>query len=155
AIDPAATSKAMPMVRSDGTVVLGLVRGDDRFDEARMAAAIGDGCRPATVDEIREAFGAEPGSLGPVGCGGDLVADEARRHGQCVAGANRTGRHLRGVEAGRDFEARFADLREPHEGDSCPRCGGALRFQVAIEVGHIFKLETRYSVPLDALYLDE
>jgi prolyl-tRNA synthetase len=72
-----------------------------------------------------------------------------------VSGANRDGKHLRGVEAGRDFEPRFADLREAKEGDSCSRCGGALRFQEAIEVGHIFKLETRYSEPLGATYLDE
>ncbi|HEX5800357.1 MAG TPA: His/Gly/Thr/Pro-type tRNA ligase C-terminal domain-containing protein, partial [Gaiellaceae bacterium] len=68
---------------------------------------------------------------------------------------NRTGFHLRGVEHGRDFEARFADLREAVEGDSCPQCGGALRFQTAIEVGHIFKLGTFYSVPLGATVLDE
>jgi prolyl-tRNA synthetase len=72
-----------------------------------------------------------------------------------VAGANRTGRHLRGVEHGRDYQARFADLRVPSEGDRCIHCGGALRFQTAIEVGHIFKLGTRYSVPLQAMFLDE
>jgi prolyl-tRNA synthetase len=154
-IDPAATSKAMPAVRPDGTVVLGLVRGDDRLDEARLAAALGEDARPATEDEIRRAFGAEPGSLGPVGFEGEIVADEALRDGQFVAGANRTGRHLLGVQAGRDFEPRFADLRVPREGDTCPACGGALHFQVAIEVGHIFKLESRYSEPLGAVFLDE
>src|SRR5919197_1083577 len=64
-------------------------------------------------------------------------------------------RHLRGVQAGRDFEPRFADLREVREGDACPRCGGRLRLQVAIEVGHIFKLETRFSEPLGATFVDE
>jgi prolyl-tRNA synthetase len=72
-----------------------------------------------------------------------------------VAGANRTGRHLRGVEHGRDFEARFADIREAREGDRCPRCGGKLTFRTAIEVGHIFKLGTYYSEPLAATFLDE
>ena len=72
-----------------------------------------------------------------------------------MAGANRTGCHLRGVEHGRDFEAAFADLRQPREGDRCPNCGGALRFQTAIEVGHIFKFGTRYSEPLGATFLDE
>jgi prolyl-tRNA synthetase len=72
-----------------------------------------------------------------------------------VVGANRDDWHLRGVQAGRDFEARFADLREVRAGDACPRCGGHLRLQVAIEVGHIFKLETRFSVPLEARFLDE
>ena len=154
-IDGAATSKAMPVVKDDGTLVLGLVRGDDRLEEAKLASVLRADFRPATEDEIRRAFGADPGSLGPVGFAGEIVADETLREGQFVAGANRTGRHLRGVEHGRDFTARFADIRQPREGDACPRCGGALRFQTAIEVGHIFKLGTRYSEPLGAAFLDE
>ena len=154
-IDVAATSKAMPVV-ADGHVVLALVRGDDRLDEAKLAAALGAGSRPAQADEISEAFGAKPGSLGPVGFRGRIVLDDALREGQFVAGANRTGYHLRGVEHRRDFEAEVADIRLSREGDACPRCGGALRFQTAIEVGHIFKLGTEpYSVPLGAMYLDE
>jgi prolyl-tRNA synthetase len=120
-IDPAATSKAMPVVKQDGTLVLGLVRGDDRLEEAKMLSALGSDYRPATEEEIREAFGADPGSLGPVGFDGEVVADEALREGQYVAGANRTGRHLLGVEAGRDFQPRFADLRQAREGDTCSR----------------------------------
>jgi len=153
-VDQAATSKAMPVV-SDGRVVLGLVRGDDRLDEVKMVEALGEAFRPATEDEIREAFGAEPGSIGPIGVTVEVVADEALREGQFVAGANKTGRHLRGVEAGRDFEARFANIREVRDGDACPNCGGRLQLQTAIEVGHIFKLGTYYSEPLDATFLDE
>jgi prolyl-tRNA synthetase len=153
-IDPASTSKAMPVTREDGTVVLALVRGDDRLSEEKLNHAV-PGARLATDEEIRAAFGADPGSIGPVGFAGEIVADEALREGQFVAGANRTGFHLRGVEHGRDFEARLADLREATEGDSCPVCGGTLRFQTAIEVGHIFKLGTYYSVPLGATVLDE
>jgi prolyl-tRNA synthetase len=155
ALDPAATSKAMPVVNGDGAVVLGLVRGDDRLDELKLAAALGSSARPATAEEIREAFGADPGSIGPVGFAGEVVADDALREGQFVTGANRTGWHLRGVEHGRDFQAQFADIRQPREGDSCPLCGGRLRFQTAIEVGHIFKLGTFYSEPLGATFLDE
>ncbi len=154
-IDAAATSKAMPVVKTDGTLVLGLVRGDDRLEEGKMASALGSDFRAATDDEIREAFGADGGSLGPVGFGGEIIADETLRDGQFVAGANRTGWHLRGVQAGRDFEPRFADLRQPREGDRCPKCGGALRFQTAIELGHIFKFGARYSEPLGATFLDE
>jgi prolyl-tRNA synthetase len=154
-VDPAATAKAMPLVRTDGTFVLALIRGDDRLEDAKALAAIGGGPRPATAEEITARLGAEPGSVGPVGTDVEIVADEALREGQYVVGANRDGRHLRGVEAGRDFEARFADLRQTQEHDTCPECGGALRFQTAIEVGHIFKLETFYSVPLDATFLDE
>jgi prolyl-tRNA synthetase len=154
-IDPAATSKAMPVVKPDGTLVLALVRGDDRLEEAKLQDALGSDFRPATEEEIRQAFGADPGSLGPVGFRGEIVADETLRNGQFVAGANHTGRHLRGVQHGRDFAARFADIRQPREGDSCSKCGGALRFQTAIEVGHIFKLGTFYSEPLEATFLDE
>jgi prolyl-tRNA synthetase len=155
AIDAAATSKAMPVVTSGGKLLLGLVRGDDRLDEAKTAAVLGEEFRPATEEEIRAAFGAEPGSLGPVGFGGEILVDEALRNGEFVAGANRTGWHLRGVEAGRDFDASFADIREAREGDACPRCGGRLDFRIAIEVGHIFKLGTRYAEPLGAVFLDE
>jgi prolyl-tRNA synthetase len=154
-IDPAATSKAMPVTTDDGKVVLALVRGDDRLEPNKLAAALGQGSRPSTDEEIRAAFGASGGSLGPVGFAGEIVADEALREGQFVAGANRDGWHLKGVEAGRDYAPRFADLRESKEGDTCPVCGGPLRFDTAIELGHIFKLGTRYSVPLDATFLDE
>jgi prolyl-tRNA synthetase len=154
-LDAAATSKAMPVVKTDGTLVLGLVRGDDRLEEAKMATALASDFRPATEDEVRETFGADGGSLGPVGFSGEIVADEALREGQFVAGANRTGWHLRGVQAGRDYDPRFADLRQPREGDRCPNCGGALHFQTAIEVGHIFKFGARYSQPLEATFVDE
>jgi len=154
-VDLAATSKAMPVAKPDGTVVLALVRGDDRLSEMKLYDALPGDSRPATDEEIRSAFGAGGGSLGPVGFGGEVVADLALREGQFVAGANRDGFHLRGVEAGRDFEPRFADLREPKEGDRCPRCGGALRFQTAVEVGHIFNFGSFYSRPLQASFLDE
>jgi prolyl-tRNA synthetase len=154
-VDEAATAKAIPVVSEGGRVVLALVRGDDRLEEPKLAAALGSAFRPATEDEIRSAFGADPGSLGPVGFEGEVIADVALGEGQFVAGANRTGRHLRGVEHGRDFEARIVDIRRAREGDACPNCGGRLRFQTAIEVGHIFKLGSRYSEPLNATFLDE
>jgi prolyl-tRNA synthetase len=155
AIDLAATSKAMPVMREDGTLVLALLRGDDRLEEAKLQSVLGADFRPATNEEIAAGFGAEGGSLGPVGFSGPVIADEALRDGQFVAGANRTGWHLRGVTAGRDYEPEFADLRQPKDGDACPVCGGALRFQTAIEVGHIFKLGTKYADAFGARYLDE
>jgi prolyl-tRNA synthetase len=121
----------------------------------KLLEALGEEFRPAEQDEIREAFGASGGSIGPVGVSADVIADEALREGQYVVGANRDDVHLRGVQAGRDFEPRFADLREIREGDACPECGGSLHLQTAIEVGHIFKLETQYSEPLEATFLDE
>jgi prolyl-tRNA synthetase len=153
-VDPRATAKAMPVV-TDGRVVLALVRGDDRLNEMKLLEALGEDFRPAEQDEIREAFGAAGGSIGPVGASVEVLADEALREGQYVVGANRDDYHLRGVQAGRDYEPRFFDLREIREGDACPNCGGHLHLQVAIEVGHIFKLETKYSAPLEAVFLDE
>jgi prolyl-tRNA synthetase len=154
-VDAAATAKAMPVTTRDGTVVLGLVRGDDRLEEAKLAAMLGTEIRPATDEEIRAAFGADGGSLGPVGVAVEVIADETLREGQFVSGANRNGWHLRGVEAGRDYEPRFADIRQAREGDASPVGGSALRFQTAIEVGHIFKLGTRYAEALGATFLDE
>ena len=154
-IDAAATSKAMPVVTADDTLVLALLRGDDRLSETKLYDALAGASRPANDEEIRAAFGAGGGSLGPVGFEGTVLADETLRSGQFVAGANREGWHLRGVEAGRDYEPEFADLREPREGDVCPECGGALQFRTAIEVGHIFNFATFYSGPLKAAFLDE
>ncbi len=154
-VDQAATAKAMPVVAGD-QLVLGLIRGDHRLHELKMRKALRSEYRPATPEEIRSAFGAEPGSIGPVAAGVRIVADEALREGQYVGGANRTGHHLRGLEAGRDFEAEFHDLREVSDGERCPNCAsGILRVERAIEVGNIFKLGTRFSEALGANYLDE
>ncbi len=140
---------------SDGKVVLGLIRGDHRLHELKLARALGSEFRPAHPDEIRAAFGADGGSLGPVGVEIEIVADVSLREGQFVAGANRNGWHMLGVEHGRDFSASFADIREVEAGELCVRCGGELRIEPAIEIGNIFKLGTRFSEVLGASYLDE
>ena len=153
-IDTAATSKAMPVVVGE-RLVLALVRGDDRLSEEKLTTIFEASFRPATDEEIREAFGAGGGSIGPLGVDVDVIADESLRHGQFVGGANRDGWHVRGVEAGRDYQPVFADIRQAREGDACPVCGGVLRVQPAIEVGHIFKLGTFHSQALGATFLDE
>jgi prolyl-tRNA synthetase len=153
-IDPAATSKAMPVVAGE-RLVLGLLRGDDRLSEEKLTTILGSAFRPATDEEIRAAFGSGGGSLGPVGVDLEVIADETLREGQFVAGANRDGWHLRGVEARRDYEPQFADIRQANPGDACPECGGKLLSQTAIELGHIFKLGTFYSEPFGATFLDE
>ena len=154
-IDIAATSKAMPVTTEDAKVVLTLVRGDDRLSESKLLSALKTVTRPSTDEEIRAAFGASGGSLGPVGFGGEVIADDTLHEGEFVAGANRDGFHVRGVAAGRDYQPRLADIREPLEGDRCPECGGALTFQTAIEVGHIFNFGDKYSSGLGATFLDE
>jgi prolyl-tRNA synthetase len=84
-----------------------------------------------------------------------IIADECLRAGCYVVGANKPDAHLRGVVPGRDFQAEFADLHEANAGDGCGRCGAPLVVERVIEVGNIFKLGTKYSVPLRAVYLDE
>jgi prolyl-tRNA synthetase len=153
-IDPAATSKAMPVMVGERPV-LALVRGDDRLSEEKLVTALGATYRPMTDEEIRAVFGSGGGSLGPVAVTIDVLADDALRDGQFVAGANRDGWHLRGVEAGRDYHPEFADIRQANEGDACVLCGGTLIEEPAIELGHIFKLGTFYSVPFGAMFLDE
>jgi prolyl-tRNA synthetase len=153
-IDAAATSKAMPVVVGD-RLVLALVRGDDRLSEEKLMTAFQSAFRPATENEISASFGAGGGSIGPVGAEVEVIADESLREGQFVTGANRDGWHLRGVEAERDYEPSFADIRQAREGDACPECGGRLVVHPAIEVGHIFKLETFHSEALDATFVDE
>ncbi len=119
-IDLAATSKAMPVTTDDGRVVLALIRGDDRLSESKLLSTLRIGFRPSTDDEIRAAFGASGGSLGPVGYEGEVIADLTLQEGQFVAGANRNGFHLRGVEAGRDYEP------------SSPTCASRSRAIVAL-----------------------
>jgi prolyl-tRNA synthetase len=153
-ISESATSKALPVVVGD-RLVLALVRGDDRLSTEKLETIFEAAFRPATEDEIRAAFGAGGGSLGPVGVDVEVIADETLREGQYVAGANEDGWHLRGVQAGRDYEPTFADIRQAKAGDACPNDGGKLEVQTAIEVGHIFKLETFHSKAFGATFLDE
>jgi prolyl-tRNA synthetase len=153
-IAESATSKALPVITGD-RLVLALVRGDDRLSPEKLETFFEAAFRPATDEEIRAAFGAGGGSLGPVGVDVEVIADEALRDGQYVAGANEDGRHLCGVQAGRDFEPIFADIRQAKDGDACVECGGTLHVETAIEVGHIFKLGTFHSKAFDATFLDQ
>jgi prolyl-tRNA synthetase len=153
-IAESATSKALPVVTGD-KLVLALVRGDDRLSPEKLETLFEAAFRPATDAEIRNAFGAGGGSLGPVGVDVEVIADVALREGQYVAGANEDGKHLRGVQAGRDYEPSFADIRQAKDGDACLECGGTLHVETAIEVGHIFKLGTFHSSAFGATFLDE
>jgi prolyl-tRNA synthetase len=153
-INPALMIKSLCYV-SMGGPVLALVRGDQLLHEKKLARVIGADLRPAHPDEVRVQFGASVGSIGPVGVKAPVVADECLRDGVYVVGANRDGVHLKGVRSGTDFTARFADLHIVQSGEACVQCGGALSVERVIEVGNIFKLGTKYSVPLRAVFLDE
>jgi prolyl-tRNA synthetase len=153
-VEAATLLKSLPVVAEDGRMTLALVRGDRRLNEVKLRNALGTPVRPATEAEIMDEFGAQAGFIGPVGANVDVVADLPLERGTWVSGANETGYHLRGVEAGRDFAARFGDIGTVEEGDTSP-LGDRIQIEPAIEVGNIFKLGTRYSEPLGATYLDE
>jgi prolyl-tRNA synthetase len=133
-------------------LTLVLLRGDHPLAEQKLADALGAGeVRPAHPDEIREALGASPGSLGAVGVTGvPVVADLALRgRRDMTTGANSDGVHLTGVDVDRDIAVgRWADLREVTAGEPCPRCGTLIEIIRAIEVGHIFKLGRKYTSAL-------
>jgi prolyl-tRNA synthetase len=133
----------------DGKLTLVLMRGDHALNEQKLADATGAATiRPAQPEEIREALGALPGSLGAVGVSGfPVVADEALRGRRgMVTGANIDDRHLRGVDVDRDISVgTWFDLREVVAGEPCLRCGHPLELLTTIEIGHIFKLGYKYS----------
>jgi prolyl-tRNA synthetase len=144
---------------ADGRPIVAVVRGDHQLNEAKLQAAIGAAeVRPAHPQEIRPLMGADPGSLGAVGRADltvlvDLaLADRANM----VTGANVDGFHLAGVDVRRDLighGAREADLRTVAAGERCPTCDGRLELFKALEVGHIFKLGTRFSEAVGATVL--
>jgi prolyl-tRNA synthetase len=142
------------LVISEKEPVLALVRGDQTLHEKKLAKLIGLH-RPAQKEEVKEILGVPAGFVGPMGHKVRKIADSSLAQGLYVAGANREGYHVKGVQSGRDFEAEFSDIHAAAAGDSCVQCGKLLRIERVIEIGNIFKLGTKYSVPLRANYLDE
>jgi prolyl-tRNA synthetase len=139
--------------------VLLLLRGDDQLNEAKLPGALGSGVfRAAESEEIFAALGAHPGSLGAVGVTKLQVFGDQRLQNATgmTTGANEDGYHLRHVAIGRDIQVgKWADLRLVQEGEPCPKCGKKVKVQRAIEVGHVFKLGTKYSEAFNAMFLDE
>jgi prolyl-tRNA synthetase len=157
--------------------LLVLMRGNDQMNEAKLSSAIGGReFRPMVEEEIVKFFGSPAGYLGPVGLkqvrlvehkgkpayAGDadafvVIMDEALRgRKNLVGGANELDHHFTGLTAGVDFEvSRYADLRNVLEGEGCPRCGEPLKLGKAVEIGHIFKLGTKYTESMGAKVLDK
>jgi len=143
------------LVMSDSGPVLALVRGDQTLHEKKLAKLIGPH-RPAQKDEVKAALGVPPGFIGPMGHKIRKIADPVLKQGTYIAGANKEGFHVKGVTAAQHLsDAEFADIHTAAEGDACSQCGKPLRIERVIEIGNIFKLGTKYSVPLKANYLDE
>jgi prolyl-tRNA synthetase len=143
----------------DGETTLALLRGDHALVEQKLIDETGTSeLRPAAADEVRAALGAGPGSLGAVGVEEHPVLADLALRGRTnmTTGANQDDFHLRGVDVERDIRAsRWLDLREVTEGDLCPACDAPLSVRKTIEVGHIFKLGTKYSEAMGAAVLDE
>jgi prolyl-tRNA synthetase len=153
------TSQMKSVVMSvDGKGVLALLRGDHQLSETKFEAAVGGKeIRPAHPEEIREWFGADPGSLGPVGVKNlRVIADNALKgRKNLITGANRDDYHLKNVTPGKDFQAEFADLRQVVKGDTAIDTGDPLDVVKTVEIGHIFKLGYKYSNSMGLRVLNE
>jgi prolyl-tRNA synthetase len=161
---------ALMTVESDaktkGRPVVALLRGDHQLNEAKLSAVVGKETRPMQEQEIKAVFSSPAGFLGPQGIGWAadmkdhqrplLFVDKALEgRKNLIAGANKEDFHVKNVTPERDFKATaYADLRSVTAGEDCPNCGGLLRIDTAVEIGHIFKLGYKYSESMGARVLD-
>lgn len=157
-VSPKKTVKLL-MFNVDGKIVGVVVRGDREVNEvkvANVAQASGD-IIMASNEEYTKATNCEPGFGGPVGIKVDLllVDEEVANMYNMILGANETGYHLKNVNYGRDFEGVVGDFRKIESGEKCPKCGSEVTIARGTEVGHIFKLGTKYSAAMNATFIDE
>ena len=157
-LDESQTIKTL-VYMADESPVVALLVGNDQLNEVKMKNYLAaDFFDVASEDQVRQLLGAGFGSLGPVNLpeGVRIIADrKVQDLANAVVGANEDGYHLTGVNPGRDFTAEYVDIREVREGEISPDGQGVLKFARGIEIGHIFKLGTRYSDSMNANVLDE
>ena len=157
-IDTEETIKTL-VYMADEKPVVALLVGNDQLNEVKLKNHLGaDFFEVASEEDVRQLLGAGFGSLGPVNLPEDVTIIADRRVqdlSNAVAGANEDGYHLTGVNPGRDFSPEYVDIREVREGEVSPDGQGILKFARGIEIGHIFKLGTRYSDSMNANVLDE
>ena len=143
------------LVISDSGPVLALVRGDQEVHEKKLAKVIGQH-RPAQKIEVKDILGVEAGFIGPMGHQSlRIVGDSCLKQGTYVSGANKQHYHMKGIKADRDFTAEWHDIHIAKQGEACTKCVTELIVDRVIEIGNIFKLGTKYSVALKAVFLDE
>ncbi|OOM81691.1 proline--tRNA ligase [Clostridium puniceum] len=157
-ISPKKTVKTL-LYNVDGKIVAVFVRGDREVNEVKVANASnasGD-IEMASHEEYIKAAGCDIGFAGPIGIKVDLILvdEEVKNMYNFVVGGNETGYHIQNVNYGRDFDGTVSDFRNVTEGDMCPDCGGKLTIARGTEVGHIFKLGTKYSESMNANFIDE
>ena len=144
--------------KHDGKPVLILMVGNDQLNETKLQAALGGTVEPFDPSELKALTGADAGSIGPVGLKGFRIFADLRLKGAkgLISGANKNDYHLANIDMDRDVKVDgYFDLRTVTPGEPCPQCGAAIRIIHAIEVGHIFKLGTRYSDSMKATFLDK
>ena len=142
----------------DKTPVLVLMMGNDQLNESKLLSILGEGVRPTQPDELLSLTGADAGSIGPVGLKGFTIIADKRLEGanNLISGANKNDYHIKNIDLKRDAViSGYYDLRTVESGEPCPKCNNSLRIINAIELGHIFKLGTKYADALHAYYLDE
>jgi prolyl-tRNA synthetase len=156
-VEPAAIVKTILFSTESGPLAA-LVRGDHEVNPLKLqrAAKVAK-LELATPAEIEKVTGGPVGYSGPIGIPARVIADLAvQPMRNFVTGGNRLDLHLKGVNSGRDFQAEaFADIRFAKDGDACPKCGAPVRFTTGIEVGHVFKLGTKYSAKMKCEFLDD
>ena len=147
------------LFNADNKIVAIVVRGDREINEVKISNAIGEvtNLDLASSQEVRLATGAEVGFAGPIGIKVDLllVDEEVANMYNFIVGANETEYHNENVNYGRDFEGTIGDFRNVTEGEKCPTCGSKITIARGTEVGHIFKLGTKYSEAMNAKFIDE
>ncbi|HWP81276.1 MAG TPA: proline--tRNA ligase [Bacteroidota bacterium] len=157
-VDHARLAKSL-VYKHNGKPVLILMVGNDQLNESKLAAALGGGdLQVMEPSELKRLTGADGGSIGPVGLRGFKIIADKRLEGAngLISGANKNDYHLTNIDLNRDARVDgYFDLRTVEEGEPCPNCGTPLKFSNAIELGHIFKLGTKYSEALNATFLDE
>lgn len=137
--------------------ILVLMLGNDEVNESKLLSALGGKVRPAHPDELKEITGADAGSIGPIETRMRVIADvKLLNANNMFSGANKNDYHIGGIDFVRDIpQCEFFDLHFVEAGSGCSNCGSKLRVVKAIELGHIFKLGTKYSEALGAKFLDE
>jgi len=155
-IDESVCAKSRVYI-NDGKAVLILMQGNDEVNESKLTKVLGGNVRPAHPEELAAITGADAGSIGPIGFKGRIIADlKLKDRNNLYSGANKNDYHIGGIDLKRDVTTlEYSDLRIVESGEGCPNCDKKLEVFTAIELGHIFKLGTKYSESLKALYLDE
>ncbi len=156
-VTPSKLIKNMFLTAPNREPVLILIRGDYEINEDHLKRFISPDYQPASAEEILKYFGAEPGFIGPVGISNiTTIADDLLKETSgMVTGANQNDYHIKGVNINRDIKVdHFYNIRQIKQGDQCTKCGAELEIRNALELGHIFKLGTKYSASMGASFLD-